>query len=367
MKKVAFIIGYYPLVRGGAELQSRYFCDELKNIYEVFYISIHGMHKRNDEFINDGLKVYALKSKSIMNRNYCFLNYSAVVKILKREKPDIIYVKSPDSSGGVAASYCSGEDCKLVFHSSAPVHVQPLKLSMKKTIMLDIIERGLTSYGFKNVDFVICQAEYQKKLLIKSYGKKKSGVIYNIHKPVKNTIIKENIFKVLWISNIKMIKRPDLFFNIVAKFANNEKIEFLIAGRNTSKDFILKTDNLVAKYNNFNYLGELPNDEVNKLLEKSHILVNTSISEGMPNIFIQAWLREVVVVSLDVDPDDFIVNQKIGFRSGSIEQLIKDIEYLFNNPGTRNIMGKKARKFAEEKFNWDTNVTKFKEVLKSLE
>ena len=51
---------------------------------------------------------------------------------------------------------------------------------------------------------------------------------------------------------------------------------------------------------NLEYLGQRTHAEVNELLARAHIFVNTSTHEGFPNTFIQAWLREVAVVSLSV-------------------------------------------------------------------
>ena len=41
-------------------------------------------------------------------------------------------------------------------------------------------------------------------------------------------------------------------------------------------------DRVKAKnLSNFRYLGEISNQEVNKLFNKSHILINTSLAEGL--------------------------------------------------------------------------------------
>ena len=56
---------------------------------------------------------------------------------------------------------------------------------------------------------------------------------------------------------------------------------------------------------------------MNRLLARSHIFVNTSTHEGFPNTFIQSWLREVVVVSLQVDPDQVLERQQVGIAAGS--------------------------------------------------
>ncbi len=51
------------------------------------------------------------------------------------------------------------------------------------------------------------------------------------------------------------------------------------------------------------FCGAISQQEVNAELANAHVLVNTSLYEGFPNTFIQAWMRRTVVVSLNVNPD----------------------------------------------------------------
>ena len=58
---------------------------------------------------------------------------------------------------------------------------------------------------------------------------------------------------------------------------------------------------------NIEYLEELDMDDANSILERSSVLVNTSMFEGFSNTFIQAWLRRTPVLSLNSDPDELSV------------------------------------------------------------
>ncbi len=368
MKKIGFLIGYFPLVIGGAELQSRYFCDAIKDRYEIFYISISPTHLKNEEIIENGVKIYIIKAKKTLNSyQYLLFHKNDIIKILEKENPNFIYIQECRSSLGFAANYCKNSGSKLIFHVASSNHVQPRKIKISKRILFDLWEYKWTVYGIKNSNFVIFQADYQKELFYKYFGIKKSSIIYNIHKPVNKEIVKVNPIKVMWISNIKDVKRPLLFLDIVKRFANNDQIQFIMVGRTDSLDFNEKLIRLTKEINNFKYLGSLENSKINYMLEEAHILINTSSVEGFPNVFIQAWLREVVVVSLEIDPDNILVLNKIGYKSGNIEQMIKDIDYLSKNPNIRNLFGRKSREFAEKRFNWDVNLNNFVDVFRSLE
>jgi hypothetical protein len=62
----------------------------------------------------------------------------------------------------------------------------------------------------------------------------------------------------------------------------------------------------IRRMENLDLLGEVPLEEVNAQLAAGHLFVNTSKTEGFPNTFIQAWMRRVPTLSLDVDPDGIL-------------------------------------------------------------
>ena len=73
-------------------------------------------------------------------------------------------------------------------------------------------------------------------------------------------------------------------------------------------------------------------------------LVNTSVDEGYPNTFIQAWLRGVPVLSLEVDPDDVIHENGLGVVEPDLDALLQQISDLVRKPRTyADISGRAAR------------------------
>jgi glycosyltransferase involved in cell wall biosynthesis len=97
---------------------------------------------------------------------------------------------------------------------------------------------------------------------------------------------------------------------------------------------------------NLEYLGAKSHSEVNELLARSHIFVNTSTQEGFPNTFIQAWLRDVAVVSLNADPDGLLVIKRVGIAAQSEAGLIAAVRHLVDNPATLSEYVKRGREHA---------------------
>ena len=90
--KICFFVPFYPLIKGGAEYQSKIIATELqKKGYEIVYIS-EG-HKQETVSFEDGFKVYRVKANpSVMEKSTFYKGFmDKVIDILKQENPDIVY------------------------------------------------------------------------------------------------------------------------------------------------------------------------------------------------------------------------------------------------------------------------------------
>jgi glycosyltransferase involved in cell wall biosynthesis len=121
----------------------------------------------------------------------------------------------------------------------------------------------------------------------------------------------------------------------------------------------------ISNIKNLKYLGEKSQKEVNRILSKSHILVNTSKEEGFSNTFIQAWMRQVPVISLNCDPDDVLKKENLGFHSGTLKRLINDIRFLVENDDYRQKIGKRAMIYAKNNHSMK-NAKKIIEIFDNL-
>ncbi|MBD3196115.1 MAG: glycosyltransferase [Candidatus Lokiarchaeota archaeon] len=347
MAKICFLIGYYPLIMGGSEIQASYLANKLKEKNDIFYISVG---HPNERIFSDqkGIKVYTVKIPSLpFIGGLKFLLKNKLDDIFAIEKPDIIYQRIGYSATGFAALFCKRNNCKLVWHIASEQDVKSFKFGFKKRDLINYIDYKIMRYGIKYADIIIAQAKYQKEQLKKNYNRETTIVIPNFH-PLSNNKIKKTLpIKIVWISNIKPLKQPELFIQLAEKFKNYNNLQFIMVGRIGVDPYSKKIYNKI-KSSNVSYLGEKTIEEVEKILAQAHIFISTSLYEGFPNTFIQAWLHQVPVISLIVDPDDILKTKKIGFHSNLFNRMEEDVKLLINDSKKREEMGIRAQRYALE-------------------
>jgi glycosyltransferase involved in cell wall biosynthesis len=230
-----------------------------------------------------------------------------------------------------------------------------------------IVERTFLEYGIRNAGTIIVQTSDQKSLLSSNYGRDDAIVVRNFHplpSPAERSATQETGKKrVVWVANLKPMKNPEAFIRLALRFSGDHDVEFVMIGAWQAKPpWIAKVTALMQSAPNLRYLGERTQDEINALLGAAAAAVNTSHEEGFSNVFIQAWMRGVPVVSLNVNPDRLLDGETLGFASGSEERLYEDVAKLIRNPQLRETLGEKAREFALEEFS-EKNVGRIADLM----
>jgi glycosyltransferase involved in cell wall biosynthesis len=202
---------------------------------------------------------------------------------------------------GISAKYCSRNKCKLIWQIAGTRDIEPFKWKFRRSQINGFIDKKILEFGIRRADYIVGQTSYQDDLLYRNYKRRCNLVIPNYHPKPPEKIEKKPPIKIVWIANFKEQKRPELFIRLAKEFSLKMDLRFIMIGRGSKNSQFGKILKDVAEVNNLEYRGELPIDEVNQILSMSHIFVNTSRFEGFPNTYIQAWMRKVPVVTLEVD------------------------------------------------------------------
>jgi glycosyltransferase involved in cell wall biosynthesis len=333
---------------GGAEYQISLLIDSLvaSNRYEVHYLAhfLDGSERaRNYQIARIGAggpvpsMGYLMEARSL---------YGALREI----NPRVIYQRVACAYTGICAWYSRRRSVPLVWHVAHDTDVSASSLDPGRNFLRLRLEKWALEYGIRHATRIVAQTRHQARLLQDNYGRKADAVIGNFHPAGQGSLDKGGPLTVLWIANLKPWKRPDAFVRLAQGLAACRQVRFVMigapaagAGNQSWQRSLMRS---IESTPNLEYWGQKSHSEVNELLDRSHILVNTSTHEGFPNTFIQAWLRAVAVVSLQVDPDQVLARQHLGIAAQSEGGLAEAVRHLIENADARADYALRGRKHA---------------------
>jgi len=366
-RKICFVsLGSYPLFTsnenlqyiGGAEIKQVLIGKELaKRGYDITFIT-YDEEGDKKEVYND---ISVIKSFS-PSQNLKILTKARILwNSLKKSNAEI-YIQS-GGTPGIIPIYCLIHRRKYIKW-----------LSSDKNVLLEGVHTNITFFtkialyiDIKFASLIIAQNEFQKNTIVKKF-KKNCVLIKNpIHIPNTSNKIKDMETEkiVLWIGTIGSIKQPELFLKIAQQLPNYKF--WMIGGKNiTEPELFTKIQSEAKTIHNLEFLGFIPYDKIFQYYNEATLLVNTSKIEGFPNTFLEGWNHGLPVVSLNVDPDNIIRSNEVGYHSETLEQMIIDINNLLENKDLRNKIGKNARKYVEKEHDINKIIIKYINVLNKI-
>lgn len=356
--KICFFVPFYPEIRGGAEYQAKILAQSLKaRGYDVFYISydnklIDGANE------NEGFRVYNLNvSPTSLEKLTLYLSFfKGIKKILEHEKPDIVYQRVLNTFSYRLSKYCFQKKIPMVLHiaDNYSVSFDGLKGEIKKAIFKRIVQYQV---------HLIAQTELQLHK-IQEITDKKVECIPNMHPLLSTKVGIKEMNKIVWIGNARPVKQLELFLDLGGAFSNS-KYEFHIYGRIPDSKYGNILHKKIDGLKNVFYHGHQDNKTINEILGKSALLVNTSVSEGFSNTFIQSWLSGTPVLSLNADPNNILALEGLGvYCNGALDVMKSEMVKILSSPNYQDLC-KKCLNYSQENFGLEKNVYKFETIIKN--
>jgi glycosyltransferase involved in cell wall biosynthesis len=344
--KICFLsLSAYPIIAktnigiaGGAELQQVLIAKELLSLgYKIYFVTYdHGQ----DTVVNiNGIEIIKTYKIENENKTSSLSKLRSVSKALRKADADI-YLHSAGSPG-VLPFFCFKSRKKFVFRVPSDKVVQ----NNEK----ELFNRFTDALDIKRATALIAQTGLQKNRLIKNFGVKTSKItiIKNALPPVLSSIEKPDPPVILWVASIASVKCPELFIEL-AKELPNARFQMIGGKRIEESRLYDRISESASKVPNLEFKGFIPIHLIDEYYEKASIFVNTSKIEGFPNSFLQAWAHNLPVVSLNVDPDNLIKDNQVGFCcSNSFKRLVSDTANLVNDKKQRQNLGFRAKNLVE--------------------
>ncbi|TKJ41546.1 hypothetical protein CEE37_02995 [candidate division LCP-89 bacterium B3_LCP] len=355
MLKIAFILqAFYGDHIGGAERQVQMLAEALReDNWETAYICERTSDKPAHERVA-GMQVFALPMRK---KRSAWKNKRLLCRAMDESRADIFYQRIRHPYTGLGAAHAKKLGKPFIFAAASKADVvrdKDLRQKSQSNSIQDSLFRPLNRHledeGILTASARILQTSEQLELLKRHY--RCSGVIIPNHVVIRDDLARqqEGPLQVIWISNIKAFKRPELFIQLAENCADIDA-EFIMIGSCVSPQILKDIKEAEDRIEKFSYIGPMDPVEAEKRISQASVLVNTSEFEGFPNAFQQAWIYGVPTVSLGVDPDGVISREKLGSCVSSLKDMENEVRCLLNDASLRSEIGDKAQKFSRQEYD----------------
>ena len=349
MKKniFTFVMPWHISERGGgAEVQANYLAQELaKRGFQISYVcQTLQVNRINTIETIESIKVYWLKPSS----RFQWLDQNKYLKPLHSIRPNVIVQRLSSNVTSVIGEYAYKNNCKFVwictdntnpykdFHQKRFKNKYQLKNTgfIKYNVFL-LNARVMDYYrnkGMKRVNVAFSQNKEQKQALFTQFKLPSKKMISGHPLPQMALTVQQRFKKqtILWCANFGQNKRPELFIELAKQIQKQDfNLKLVMVGGHSDTSYV---NNILREQpHNLTITGQLSFKDALRYFDESTIFVNTSLSEGFSNTYIQAWLRGVPTVVFGSDPDQIIKDNGLGISVSTVDEAIVYIQNLLIN------------------------------------
>jgi glycosyltransferase involved in cell wall biosynthesis len=287
--------------------------------------------------------------------------WTGVWAALKRAEADIYYLSCASLRVGLTALFSRRHQRKLVFRIASDMDCEPQKLLIEYNYWRD---RRIYEYGLRHADAILAQSLHQQDTMQRNYGLSSTVASMLVDQPREVLTFEQRTIPVLWVSNIRQLKRPDLVLEFAAR--TPEIAVHMIGGRIAdSQTLFEEIFQRAGALPNVTFHGQIPYHDVNDYFSKSLVFTNTSDIEGFPNSYLQAWSRGTPVVAF-FDPDGLIAREGLGVAVRTMEEMRQAVKELATNRERWLAASARCLAFMRREFNDDRILAPYLDTFRRL-
>ncbi len=336
---------------GGAEVDLFYLGTELAKDtdYQVSFITAD--YGQPDIEFHDGISII----KSLKFSDYPPVAAIKIWSALRKSDADMYMIKSVSPGTWLTALFCRLNRKIFLYRTAHSTHCDGTYLKKHP------LASKLFAVSLRQAKAIFVQNVTDKHGLKKTLGLD-SAVIPNGHVLFESG--RTDRRTILWAGRSADFKRPEIFVDLALKFPAQQFV--MICQQATGDTNYDHLRDLAAKRPNLQFISHVPFDRIDTFFLNAKIFINTSVSEGFPNTFIQAGKCATAILSLNVNPDGFLDKYSCGICCDNDEvRLVDSLKAMLKDQSYMQ-MGRNAREYAECNHDIAKIVEQYKKLFREL-
>ncbi|MFZ3115254.1 MAG: glycosyltransferase family 4 protein [Syntrophales bacterium] len=312
------------------------------------------------EDIIDGVRVISMCSREsgLPGLRFFYPRWTSLIRALHRADADVYYHNCAEYVTGQIALWCRWKGRKFIYSSASDLDCIPGLPWMKKWRV-----RVLYRYGLLRADRIVVQTRRQQSMLRDGFGLE--SIVLPM--PCPGTASTEyqapappryDSSRVLWVGRICPEKCPERLLELVRLCP---EIHFDVVGPADGSEYARNIYDRARTLPNLTLHGVIPRARMPEFYRQAACLCCTSVVEGFPNTFLEAWSHGLPVVST-FDPDRLIAERQLGVAAGDVMGLAVGIRLLIQSPDEWRQISTRARLYYTENHTVDATVPRFVEI-----
>ena len=279
-------------VVGGAEVQQSMIAPALaRRGYRVSMICLD--YGQPDGSVVKGVSVHNLHrpDDGIPGIRFVHPRFTSVWGAMKAIGADVYYQRTSAVYTAYMVAFCRMHGKKSVYAGASDVDFLPGSEDIRYAR-----DKKIFQWGVRNVDRIVTQNDVQQQQLFDHYGIEGS-VIPSCYVPPAGARNDPEGY-ILWTASIRPSKRAELALEIARRLPRHR---FVIIGGpdpdRKSREYYASLCEVASGLPNVEMKGFVPFTEAEKWFNGARVVLNTSLYEGFPNTFLQAWSRAIPTVA----------------------------------------------------------------------
>jgi glycosyltransferase involved in cell wall biosynthesis len=276
---------------------------------------------------------------------------------LSEVSPDLVFIKIISESSALVASWCRLNGRAFVYRAAN-----------RRDLLL---ASGKGDYSLKQRLFfwltchrkatIVTQTEEQHEAFRRHFP---PGQLHCIGNYMESSGISPAPFNqrkgVLWAGHLMPVKRPEQVLELAEALPD---VPFILVASTASW---IDTSEIMARIRslpNVEFLPNVPFHKMNQIFSRVRILLNTSISEGFPNTFLQAMDQGLPIATSGVNPGRLITENDLGIVEGDLTKLKEWIKRIHGNEEEWNEITIKVKSAGSAQFGENNYIAKYSAIL----
>jgi glycosyltransferase involved in cell wall biosynthesis len=182
--------------------------------------------------------------------------------------------------------------------------------------------------------------------------------------------IKSDEKVLLFVGRLVSLKRVDILIGLTKRLLKDDfKIKTIIVGDGEYRKKYEKLAMSLKIKKNIIFVGPVPHEEMHKYFAAADVIVHPSLSEGFPNVLLEAAAcgKPIVATNTGGIPD-IVIHEETGFlaKSKDVDSFVRYTKLLLTDEDLSRRFGKNAYEHVKKNFTWDRVVREYEQLYLKL-